>query len=152
MKKLISIVVLTMAFWSANAQDCNAIVLPLFQYDSVRLSQYPADKVMYRCLYSQASFYESDTIPAGVDVYDISQVKETYGTNYLPQSYVVDLTTLSYYAYNFQQFQFLYPTGSTTICFYTPSSTHPYLVLRSIEESHRLAEEGLNDYYRELGN
>ena len=70
------------------------------------------------------------------------------GTNHLPQSYVVDLETLSYYAYNFHQFQVRYPTGDVTLCFATPSSTHPYLVLRSIEEAFRLASQMEEEYYR----
>ena len=130
-----------------RAQDCDAIVLPRFHYDTARLDAYPDEKVMYLCLYSQASFYESDTIPVGVEVFNISQVREKYGTNHLPQDYVVDLTTLSYYAYNFLEFQQMYPRGNVTLCFSTPSSTHPYLVLRSIEDSHRLAGEAERAYY-----
>lgn len=149
MKRFIPIVAFMLVVMSAGAQNCESIVLPLFGNDTARMALYPVDKVMYHCFYSQASFYESDAVPAGVDVYSISEVKETYGTNHLPQDYVVDLTTLSYYAYNFLSFQHRYPHGNVTICFSTPSSTHPYLVLRSIDDSHRLAGEMLTNYYRE---
>lgn len=140
------------AFIGVKAQDCYSIVLPKYGYDTAVMARYPDDKIMYWCFYSQAAFYESDTVPAGVDVYNISQVRETHGTNYLPQDYVVDLTTLSYFAYNFLAFQHLYPTGSTTICFSTPSSAHPYLVLRSIEETIHLANIALDDYYLSVGH
>lgn len=151
MKKVIFIVLVTVMAVGAKAQDCRAIVLPMFRYDTARLDQYPADKLEYRCHFSQASFYESDTVPQGVDVYNISEVRETYGTVHLPQNYVVDLSALSYYAYNFVEFQYRYPTTETTICFSTPSSTHPYLVLRSIEDAKRMADEWLATYYRSLG-
>ena len=151
MKRAIIVVVMMIATIGVKAQDCMSIVLPSFGYDTVAFNRYPAEKVMYRCLYSQTSFYESDTIPAGAEMFNISEVREAYGTNHLSQSYVVDLTTLSYYAYNFREIQMLYPTGNITICFATPSSTHPYLVLRSIEDTYRLADEAYNEYYRGLG-
>ena len=149
MKRLIPIVALLLLALNADAQNCVSIVLPFFGNDTARMATYPEDKIMYRCFYSQASFYESDTVPAGADVFNISEVHEAYGTNYLPQSYVVDLTTLSYYAYNFLAFQHRYPHGNVTVCFATPSSAHPYLVLRSIDETHQLVEGMMNRYYSE---
>ena len=150
MKKCIPIVAFVLVMMSASAQNCESIVLPFFGNDTARMATYPVDKLMYRCFYSQASFYESDTVPAGVDVYSITEVREKYGSGYLPQSYVVDLTTLSYYAYNFQAFQLKYPHGNVTVCFSTPSSTHPYLVLRSIDDTHQMVEGMMDDYYRGL--
>lgn len=149
MKRLIPIVAFMLAAVSVNAQNCESIVLPFFGYDTVQMEDYPVEKLMQRCWFSQASFYESDTVPAGVEVFNISEVREAYGTNYLPQNYVVDLTTLSYYAYNFQSFQMKYRRGNVTLCFYTPSSTHPYLVLRSIEDSFQLASEMEAAYYQD---
>lgn len=132
-----------------RAQDCNAIVLPMFGNDPAVMANTPDDKIAYWCYFSQASFYESDTVPAGVDVYNISQVREAHGTTYLSQDYVVDLTTLSYFAYNFTDFQHQYSKGNVTLCFSTPSSTHPYLVLRSIDDATRMAIEALDAYYIE---
>ena len=150
MKKCIPIVAFVLVMMSANAQNCESIVLPFFGNDTARMATYPADKLIYRCFYSQASLYESDTVPAGVDVYNISVVREKYGSGFLPQSYVVDLTTLSYYAYNFHAFQLRYPHGNVTICFSTPSSTHPYLVLRSIDDTHQMVEGMMANYYSGL--
>ena len=141
MKKIIPILAFTLMALGANAQNCFDIVLPFFGYDTVQLEAYPEWKMLQRCSFSQASFYESDTIPAGAYVYNIEDVREAYGTNHLPQSYVV-------YAYNFHQFQVRYPTGDVTLCFATPSSTHPYLVLRSIEEAMHLASQIEEEYYR----
>ena len=149
MKRLIPTVALLLLALNAGAQNCESIVLPRFGYDTARMASYPEDKIMYHCYYSQASFYESDTVPAGADVFNIGEVQEAQGTNYLPQSYVVDLTTLSYYAYNFIAFQHRYPHGNVTICFATPSSTHPYLVLRSIDDAHQIAHDMMSRYYSE---
>ncbi|MBQ8703611.1 MAG: hypothetical protein IJ524_04490 [Bacteroidales bacterium] len=149
MKRLIPIVALLLLALSANAQNCESIVLPRFGYDTAAFQNYPEGKILYWCWYSQSAFYESDTVPTGADVFNISEVREAYGDNYLPQSYVVDLTTLSYYAYNFLAFQQRYPRGNVTVCFATPSSTHPYLVLRSIEETFRLTSEREAAYYRD---
>ena len=151
MKRLIPIVALLFAV-NAGAQNCESIVLPFFGNDTARMANYPTDKLMFRCFYSQASFYESDTIPAGVEVFNISDVHEAYGTGTLPQNYVVDLTTLSYYAYNFRSFQLRYPHGNMAVCFATPSSTHPYLVLRSLDDANAMAERMLQQYYIDLEN
>ena len=148
MKRIIPIVAFVLMAMTAGAQNCESIVLPLFDYDTVRVQDYPIEKLMQRCWYSQASFYESDTIPIGVEVINISEVQENLTGNHLPQNFVVDLTTLSFYAYNFRSFQARYRWSNVTLCFYTPSSTHPYLVLRSIEESMQIASEMEADYYR----
>lgn len=151
MKKFFLLGLFVVVGLCATAQSCEAIVLPFFRYDTAAMSNYPVDKLMFRCYYSQQAFYESDTVPAGAEVFSIGQVREAYGSNYLSPSYVVDLSTLSYYAYNFREFQWQYPTGGTTICFSTPSSAHPYLVLRSLDETNYLAQLALDQYYKDRG-
>lgn len=148
MKRIIPIVALMLVAMTAKAQDCESIVLPHFRYDTALMASYPMEKIMAYCWYSQASFYESDTVPTGVEVIDISEVREAYGTAHLPHDYVVDLTTLSYYAYNFRDFQVRYRECDVTLCFSTPASTHPYLVLRSINDSFRISSEMEAAYYR----
>ena len=143
MKKLILIIGLTMAFWNAGAQNCDAIVLPYFGGDTAKMAQYRAiapEKFEYRCVYATNAFYESDTIPADADVFPISSVQSRFSQEFLSNDYVVDLYTLSYYAYNFVNFQMNYPS-TKVLCFTTPSSTHPYLVLRSQQEMLRIANE-----------
>ncbi len=146
-KKLILAVALLLGGLSLQAQDCDALLLPLFRYDSARMADYPSLKRDYRCAYARAAFYESDTVPAGARLYNISEVREKFGTNYLPQNLVVDLSTLSYYAYNFEYFQTLELRPTDVVCFSTPSSAHPYLVLRSIVEMGSLAEQY---YYQKM--
>ena len=144
MKKLVFFAALIMASIGVNAQDCDALLLPYFRNDAAKMESYKAftpEKFDWRCAYVRSAFYESDTIPAGADVYQISEVKFAFSDEHLGDDFVVDLYTLSYYAYNFNQFQLSYPRGNKVLCFATPGSAHPYLVLNSLEETNRLATE-----------
>ena len=90
----------------------------------------------------------SDAIPAGAEVYSITAVAGKADGQHLAENYQVDLTTLSYYAYNFKELQQQYPNVNVTICFTTPASEHPYLVLRSIDEMFKMADSIVNDKTR----
>lgn len=140
MKKIVLLAALMLGAWSLNAQSCETIMLPYFGGDANAMAAYPQEKLEWRCAFARAAFYESDTLPAGVDVYSIAEVQSKADGSYLPQNYVVDLKTLSFYAYNFKEFQLRYANGNVTICFSTPNSEHPYLVLRSVDEMYALAE------------
>lgn len=133
------------ALGSLKAQDCEALVLPYFNNDRGAMSQCPADKIQYYCFVAKAAFYESDTVPAGAEMHNISEVKDIKGSNHLSQNFVVDMNTLSYFAYNFEQFQLR--DIHKTICFYTPSSKHPYLVLRSYYEMYDIAVRNNNELH-----
>lgn len=128
-----------LAFAGAQAQSCEDIMLPYFNYDTARMDDYPAEKLDWRCRYARNAFYESDTVPQFASVRSITEVTNRFTGVALPANYVVDLTTLSYYAYNFLDLQHQYKSPREVICFSTPSSTHPYLVLRSISEMFSLA-------------
>ena len=132
MKKLVIIAALLMAVAGVKAQDCEALVLPYFG---------APHKFEWRCAVARFAFYESDTVPRGADVFQITEVKDKFTGKHLPANYQVDLTVLSYYAYNFVDFQLRYPHGDKTICFATLRSAHPYLVLRSIRDMHGMADE-----------
>ena len=139
---------LVTAFIGAKAQDCNAIVLPFFGNDTARMEAYPQMKKDFRCFFSKESFYESDTVPTGADVYGIDEVADVFSGEHLPADYVVNLNTLSYYRYTFKQFQLLYPDAGKVLCFSTPSSAHPYLVLRSMLDANDRAESDVRALYR----
>lgn len=130
--------------FAAAAQNCDAIVLPYFKGDVARMEAYKTmapEKFQYRCLYAFSAFEESDTVPAGADVFPISSVQSVLTEEYLSNDIVVDLFMFSYYAYNFSSFQTAYPNGDKVLYFSTPSSTHPYLVLHSLNEMLRVANE-----------
>ncbi len=122
-----------------KAQSCETIMLPFFNGDVDAMNSYTDEKFEWRCAYGRAAFYVSDTIPAGAEVYSISAVAEKNG-KHLSENYQVDLATLSYYAYNFNDLQTQYPSCNVIICFTTPASEHPYLVMRSINEMLAIAD------------
>lgn len=149
MKKIIVIAALFMAAFGAYAQDCEAIMLPYFKGNVERMISYrdnTPDKFMYRCIYAQSAFYESDTIPEGTEVLNISQVKEWLTGNFLPLDIVIDLNTFSFYAYNFGQIQVRHDSVTERTCFATPGSHHPYLVLRSVNEMNELTDRLFKEY------
>ena len=135
---------LVLAATGLKAQDCDAIMLPYFKGDANRMQAYKEnapEKFQYRCNYATAAFIESDTIPAGLDVFNISEVKEIATGKNLSERFVVDLNTLSYYAYDFSRFQAMRHPDEVRVCFRTPGSSHPYLVLRSMMEMGNIANE-----------
>ena len=144
MKKMLLTVSLLLAGIVVQAQDCEALVLPCFNNDRNALANYPAEKLLYRCLLAQSAFYESDTIPAGAEVMDISNVVEYATGKKLSSNIVIDLNTFSFYAYNFAEIQVRHNSVTERTCFATPRSKHPYLVLRSANEMRDAAEKYLN--------
>ena len=64
--------------------------------------------------------------------------------NNVDQTFVVDLENLSYYAYNFWDFQV--PSGNVTIYFRTPSSAHPYLGVYSVQDTFDRTDGGTGAY------
>ena len=123
-----------------KAQDCDAILLPYFNNNRDAMENMAPAKLDQICRFARNAFYESDTIPAGAHVMSITEVKDKLNNVPLPANLVVNLETLSYYQYNFRRLQLTYPKPDAVICFTTPSSKHPYLVLRSIEEMYYRTE------------
>ncbi|MBQ9417238.1 MAG: hypothetical protein IJU19_01525 [Bacteroidales bacterium] len=147
MRNGIHILLFAIGLWGivgASAQNCREILLPYFDYDADELEHYPAEKLDWHCRFARSAFFEADTVPWGMDVYRISDVKEKESGEPLPDDFKVDLSTMSYYAYNFADFQKRYRRNDVTICFETPGSAHPYLVLRSVVEMRRLADSKLD--------
>lgn len=144
MKKLVIIAALFISATGLKAQDCEAIMLPYFRGDVERMEKYrdaAPEKFMIRCVYAQAAFYESDEVPAGMEVFSITDVRSKVTGVALPRDFIVDLNTLSYYAYNFGSFQVRKNSIHDGACFSTPGSKHPYLVLRSISEMQAAADK-----------
>ena len=151
MKKLVIIAALFMAAIGAKAQDCEAIMLPYFRGNVQNMENYrdwAPEKFDYRCIYAQAAFYVSDTVPAGMEVFSIKDVRDKITGAALPGDFVVDLNTLSYYAYNFGDFQVRKNSIMEGACFSTPSSEHPYLVLRSVLDQQSLSDKMYKEYYK----
>jgi hypothetical protein len=148
MKRIVLLAALMMCALGMKAQSCETIMLPFFNGDVDAMNSYPDEKFEWRCAFARAAFYESDVIPTGAEVYSIAQVVNKEDGQSLPENYQVDLTTLSFYAYNFKDLQLQYPKCNVTICFTTPASEHPYLVLRSIDDMYKVADNIVNDKTR----
>ena len=132
---LLTILLLTVFSVSLCAQNCDEIVLPHVNYDRAKLEQMPKDKVQWYCNFSRNSFFVTNDVPAGSVVHDIRDVVYKKTGAKIGEGFVVNLESLSYYAYNFSEFQ--YQNYEKTIYFHTPGSTYKYLGLYSINETHR---------------
>lgn len=132
---LLTILLLTVFSVSLCAQNCDEIVLPHVNYDRAKLEQMPKDKVRWYCNFSRNSFFVTNDVPAGSVVHDIRDVVYKKTGAKIGEGFMVNLESLSYYAYNFSEFQ--YQNYDKTIYFHTPGSTYKYLGLYSINETHR---------------
>ncbi len=126
------------ALQNLMAQDCDEIVLPHVGYDRAKLELMPKDKIRWYCTYSKNSFFVTNDVPEGSVVRDIRDVVYKRTGQKIGEGFVVDLGKLSYYAYNFAEFQ--YENYGKTIYFHTPASTYKYLGLYSMEETYRRAD------------
>ena len=132
---LLTILLLTVFSVSLCAQNCDEIVLPHVNYDRAKLEQMPKDKVQWYCNFSRNSFFVTNDVSAGSVVHDIRDVVYKKTGAKIGEGFVVNLESLSYYAYNFSEFQ--YQNYEKTIYFHTPGSKYKYLGLYSINETHR---------------
>lgn len=115
-----------------KAQNCEALVAPHFNYNINLMERAPQEKLNYLCHYAQSAFFETDKLPEGALVFNFSDLTATLDGRHPSADYVFDATTLSYYAYNFIDFQV--QDLNNTIYFRTPSSRHAYLGVRSVQE------------------
>lgn len=141
---MLIVAILMMAATALKAQNCETLLLPYFENDREIMEQFSnevPDKFAWHCAVARSAFYEADAVPADAKMHSITEVKDRFTGAPLPADLVVDLSTLSYYGYTFHDIQLQYPTGAQVICFATPSSKHPYLVLRSIDQTHEKATQ-----------
>ncbi len=130
---------------AAQQRDCHKIVLPAINYDEERIGDLPEEKMREICDFSYYSFFVVDEIPSNAVVYNISDVVSVRDSVAFPSDYVVDLSTLSIYAYNFEDFRFKHE--NMVVYFRTPASEHQYLALRPYLQALRLTsgEETLSE-------
>ena len=139
MKKMLAIAALLAMMASMKAQDCDVLVAPAFNYRASMMDSAPAAQKAWLCAKAQVAFYESDTLPSGARLYTLDTL-QFYSRYQLPDTFVVDLATLSYYRYAFMKLQYYYQEDpNKVLCFYTPDSAHRYLVLRSLNDIYNRA-------------
>lgn len=143
-KKLFLSTILIVLFGTiASAQDCRSIVLPHVGYNQKILDVMPQEKIDWHCQFSKNSFYFTNNAPEGALVFNISQLKSVRDQQNLSEDFQVDLSTLSYYAYNF--FDFQAQDIKATVYFRINNSKYDYLAVRPIAEAHGLADEALRN-------
>ncbi len=134
MKKflLLAIIATTLFAGKLQAQDCEYIVSGKFNFNTAKVSLFSPAKLDYYCRYSRNSFYVTNEVPAGAAVMNISVLKNIHTQEYLTMDYVVNLDSLSYYAYDFPRYQPM--EFGQTLYFRTPNSEYQYLALRSYKD------------------
>lgn len=133
MKKLFFTIVASLLFCSfAQAQDCEAIVAPFLQMKGIKAADYPEGKAKDRCLFSQNSFYLTNEVPQASLVFEFGELTNML-TQQHPENNEVDLNTLSYYLYNFMDFQVR--DYHRTIYFHIGNKDYRYLAVRCYDET-----------------
>lgn len=111
------------------AQNCDSLVRPKFASVPQVYDQQPPQKIQHYCHFAYNAFYWSDTLPQNAVVYNISEVSHKITGQHISQNKIINLNTFSYYAYNFDEFQ--YRNYYQFICFRVGSgNAAQYLVLR----------------------
>jgi hypothetical protein len=101
------------------------------RYGGIPVRSMPPYKVAYWCSFSKACFFETDTLPAGAFVYNISDVVVKETGSHLPANYVVVRDSMNFFALSFDEFQQRPLHYDVTIYYHTPGSAHAYLGVRS---------------------
>ena len=118
----------------AKAQDCEAIVGPYLTIRGLDPQSYPIEKQEYFCQVSRNTFYLVDEVPEGAPVYNIREVTNRLTGKKVSRDFVVDLNTLSFWEYDFMNFQVSHPY--VTIYYRLGSNnTAQYLDVRNYGEA-----------------
>lgn len=118
-----------------SAQDCDKLVRPLFAQTPDVYDNLPQPKMDYYCNFAQNSFYWANRPPQNAHMYDISAVKNKATGENLLQDIEIDLDTFSYFAYNFEEFQYQHYYEETYFKVGSGKKVK-YLVLRHYNDIH----------------
>ena len=132
MKKIVlfAMACMAMGLWgSLKAQDCNEIVRPYFLINQIDSNEYPEGKFEWRCHYSRNAFYMVDKIPENAIVYNFTELTNLVTKQHPSADFVVDLNHLSYWEYDFQDFQCKH--YDYTIYFRLQNGPRKYLAVRT---------------------
>lgn len=134
MKKIVltGIMVMMALAGKLQAQDCEYIVGCKYGHNAAAMSLLSPAKLDYYCRLSRNSMYVTNEVPSGARVIAISELKNVRTKEHLPMDFVVNMDSMSFYAYNFNDFQAM--ERNETVYFSTPNSEYPYLALRSYKD------------------
>ncbi|MDY6288218.1 MAG: hypothetical protein SPM02_02085 [Bacteroidales bacterium] len=114
---------------NVQAQNCDKLLQPYYERNNYNPEDYPIEKADWRCRFARAAFYFTNSLPKNAIVYNITDVTNYLTGKKIGRDYVVDLDEMSYYAYNFDYFQ--YTNDKKTVYFRLNNGDYRYLVLRS---------------------
>lgn len=114
-------------------KHCQQVAMDRYRMNE--LGNMPPYKVAYWCSFSKETFFEADEVPEGASVYDLTEVVGYRNNEHFPADYVVNLDSMNYFGYNFDEFQKIQINWDKTIYFRTPASQHPYLGVKSYSEA-----------------
>lgn len=138
MKKIIFILTAMVMLGWANAglaQDCQEILRAYYATTGKDPDTYPEGKADYFCKLSYNSFYFAQQAPQGAPVYYLNELTNNITGKKMKRGAVIDLNTLSYYEYNFIDFQARYPDQEIYFRLEGENS-YPYLVMRTFQDAH----------------
>lgn len=119
---------------SLMAQDCRTIVEPLIIQRGIDTNTYPAEKLDIFCQISANQFYLTEQAPEGALVFDLTELQDVLTGQHIAADFVPDLSTFSYYRYNFLKFQ-AKDLDHTIYFRIGKKSNHTYLAVRSVWEA-----------------
>lgn len=112
-------------------RNCDTILQPYFALHGYDAETYPAGKAEYRCRYSENAFYFVDDIPNGVPLHQMDELTDLLTGEHPTADMVVDLSTLSYYRYDFNKFQGMHRKSPVVYFRLRGNNSHQFLALRS---------------------
>lgn len=137
-KAIFTTIAILLIGWAGQtkAQDCDAILQPLYTLLGTTADEYPADKAADRCAFSHNAFYLTNDLPHGATIFRLTELTDKLTGLKVTEDFTVDLNTLCYYQYNFNEFQ--REDYYRTIYFQIgPRSRHEYLAVRCYDETWR---------------
>lgn len=130
-KALIGLIMMTVLAGGAFAQNCDYIVGAKYNWSEEIMQALPIAKKDYYCRMSCNTFFVTDQVPEGATVMNINVIKSLKSGKNLTSSFIVDLSVLSIYEYDFSNYQ---PLHGNAVYFETPASEHRYLGVRPYGE------------------
>ena len=141
MKKILIFAMTCMAMGllgNLNAQDCREMLSAYFSANNIDPDKYPVEKMEIRCRFSHNAFYLTDKVPDNATVNDITELSHVVTGEHPSTDFVVDLNRLSYFDYDFLQFQF--KDYERTIYFRLHNGPKKFLALRAYSEIYDRSE------------
>lgn len=108
MKKIVLTLLVVLAFgWTSQAQErnCRAVLYPLYILEGVDSTYLPEDKAEDYCDFSRCAFFITNEVPSDAIVHNITELTDRITGKKVPDGFVADLNTISYWGYDYDTFR-----------------------------------------------